>query len=444
MKHLHIMGIGGTFMAGIALIARDAGFQVTGSDGPLYPPMSTQLEQAGITVLPEPDWSADHFLVGNTLSRGHAWVEQLLRSGKPFSSAPAWLQAEIFPDRWVCAVSGTHGKTTTSSMLAHILTECGLNPGYLIGGVPNNFNYSATLGTGKPFVIEADEYDTAYFDKRPKFLHWFPKTLIINNIEYDHADIYPSLESIQRQFQYLIRAVPPEGCVITQTPDPNVEAVLAKGMWSQHIRIGLEEGPWQARLHTPCGQHFELIHQGKRLRDISWAMMGTHQIGNALRALCAAEHVGADIETAVAALETFKSVKRRLEYRGTAGDLAIWEDFAHHPTAIRETLNTLVNKLGEKPWVICELGTRSMQLGIYKDTLLPSCAQAAGVIWYVSQPLQWSLEDMLGGAKNHIIAHKLSEVIVQVQKQPMNQLLILSNKNADAIIQALQSQKITA
>ena len=343
---IHILGICGTFMGGIAAIAKAAGHAVSGADRNVYPPMSTQLQQLGVelvqgyddTRLPE---ELDCVVVGNALSRGTPVVEALLDSGQSYYSGPQWLAENVLRDKWVLAVSGTHGKTTASSMLAWILEYAGLEPGFLIGGVPLNFGISARLGSGRHFVVEADEYDTAFFDKRAKFVHYRPRTLVVNNIEYDHADIYPSVESIIWQFHQLLRTVPSSGLIAANARDANIDALLERGVWTPVERFSARsaEANWSARYESAGAQStFSVTHGGAAIGTASWGLLGEHNLENALAALIAAKHVGVSPETGLAALEKFRGVKRRLESRGEFGGIAVYEDFAHHPTAIATTL----------------------------------------------------------------------------------------------------------
>jgi UDP-N-acetylmuramate: L-alanyl-gamma-D-glutamyl-meso-diaminopimelate ligase len=347
--HLHILGICGTFMGGIAAIARAAGHRVTGSDRNVYPPMSTQLAALGIDVIEgyEPDQlelDPDVFVVGNVMSRGNALVEALLESGRPFESGPEWLARNVLRQdgRWVLGVAGTHGKTTTSSLLAAILEHAGLKPGFLIGGVPLDFGVSARLGEGRHFVIEADEYDTAFFDKRAKFVHYRPRTAILNNLEHDHADIYPDVASIQRQFHFLLRTVPGNGRLVVNAEEPHLEEVLQQGCWTPVERFAtrpLANVDWHVR---PAAQDdfasFDVFRGERHLGRVEWNLLGRHNAANALAALVAAEHAGVDEQAALEALRGFGGVKRRLEVRGVVDGITVYDDFAHHPTAITTTL----------------------------------------------------------------------------------------------------------
>ncbi|MDQ2694315.1 MAG: UDP-N-acetylmuramate:L-alanyl-gamma-D-glutamyl-meso-diaminopimelate ligase, partial [Pseudomonadota bacterium] len=335
--HVHILGICGTFMGGLALLARAAGHTVSGSDANVYPPMSTQLEAAGIRLLegylpqhlePRPD----QVVVGNVMSRGRPIVEHLLDAGIPYTSGPQWLAGHVLAGRRVLAVAGTHGKTTVSSLLAWILEHAGLRPGFLIGGVPQNFGCSARAGEGPFFVVEADEYDTAFFDKRAKFVHYRPRTLVLNNLEFDHADIYPDLAAIQRQFHHLVRTVPGSGRIVANGADPHLAEVLAMGCWTPVERFSA--GDWQARNPAADGSAFDVYLGGARQGRVEWPLLGEHNVANALAAIAAARHAGVAPSLACDLLGEFQGVRRRLELRGTAGGVRVYDDFAHHPTAV--------------------------------------------------------------------------------------------------------------
>lgn len=393
---VHILGIGGTFMAGIAVLARAMGHEVYGSDGVLYPPMSDQLAAEGFKVFPYTNTecleAADIILVGNALSRGNPAVEHMLNRGLCYQSAPAWLASVLLQHRWVLAVSGTHGKTTTTSLLSWILEVAGLSPGFLIGGMPHNFGVSARLGGGSFFVIEADEYDTAFFDKQPKFMHIRPRTLVINTLEYDHADIYPNLASIQQQFHYLVRTVPGIGHIIRPTPDANIDVVLAKGVYSPVITVGQGAGNWQAREVSPCARQWTLWQGNICHGAIHWDLPGLHNIQNALLAIAAAYHVGVLPAVAIEAIQTFRCVKRRLEVVWNKNNIIAFDDFAHHPTAINKTLQTVRALDPTRRLVaIVDIGTRSLQAGANYAALLPALARADLVILYKNPRIQWDM-----------------------------------------------------
>jgi UDP-N-acetylmuramate: L-alanyl-gamma-D-glutamyl-meso-diaminopimelate ligase len=388
--NIHVLGVCGTFMGGLALLAREAGFDVSGSDANVYPPMSTQLERAGIRLRegyspayldPEPDL----VVVGNALSRGNPVVEHVLDRGIRYTSGPQWLSEHVLQDRWVLAVAGTHGKTTTASMLAWILEYAGLKPGFLIGGVPGNFGLSARLGASPFFVVEADEYDTAFFDKRSKFVHYHPRTLILNNLEFDHADIFPDLKSIQRQFHHLIRTVPGSGLIINNASDSRLAAVLEMGCWTpvETLSSGDTAADWQARELKADGSVFEVLAGGSVEGTVSWDQSGDHNIHNALSAIAAARHAGVPPAHGIAALGEFSGVKRRLEVRARIDGITVYDDFAHHPTAIATTLAGLRQRVGGDQRILALLEPRSntMRMGFHQDTLAPSL-QAADEVWF--------------------------------------------------------------
>lgn len=394
MSHVHVLGIGGTFMAGLALLAREAGYRVSGQDGPLYPPMSDVLAAAGIEVhegygrLIHAD-SADQIVIGNALSRGNPAVEAVLDRGLDYCSGPAWLARYILHDRWVIAVAGTHGKTTTASLVAWLLESAGLEPGFLIGGVPENFATPARLGQAPFFVIEADEYDTAFFDKRSKFVHFRPRTLVLNNLEYDHADIFPDLAAIERQFQHLVRTVPGCGGIVVNTDDPALARVLEAGCWSE--RIGFGTGADAAYRLAPAGH-------GWRLADWHWRppLPGRHNAMNTAAALLAARHAGIAMDSNLAAVSAFKGVRRRLQWRGEAGGVRILDDFAHHPTAITATLEALAAEGGNgRLLAVVEPRSNTMRQGIHRDRLGQALAAADRSFVLAPADLDWDIAGAL-------------------------------------------------
>ncbi len=365
-------------MGGLALMARELGHKVTGSDQNVYPPMSSQLEEQGIVLhrgydaanlAPRPDL----VVIGNALSRGNPEVEAVLNQGLPYTSGPRWLYDAVLKDRWVLAVAGTHGKTTTTSMLAWILECAGVQPGFLIGGIPLNFGVSARLGQAPYFIIEADEYDTAFFDKRSKFLHYLPRTVILNNLEYDHADIFPDLYSIQKQFHHLVRTVPGNGLIILPSTDPNLAETLRMGCWTRQETTSLKnEGNsyWQARLLRPDGGGFEVCKGGGMRGTVSWTLTGLHNVRNGLAAIAAACHAGVEPEKAAAALCGFKNVKRRMEVCAIVDGVTLYDDFAHHPTAIATTLDGLRARVGDERIIaVLEPRSNTMKLGVHAETL---------------------------------------------------------------------------
>jgi UDP-N-acetylmuramate: L-alanyl-gamma-D-glutamyl-meso-diaminopimelate ligase len=442
--HLHILGISGTFMGGIAAIAKAAGHRVTGSDRNVYPPMSTQLEALGIEVTqgfeaaqlqPAPDV----VVVGNVMTRGQPVVEALLESRIPYVSGPEWLSREVLRDRWVLAVAGTHGKTTTSSMLAWILDAAGLDPGFLIGGVPANFNVSARLGSAPFFVIEADEYDSAFFDKRAKFVHYRPRTAILNNLEFDHADIYRDVAEIQRQFHHLVRIVPGTGRIVWNVDDPRLVETLAMGCWSERegfTRADSEktaDALWTAR---PVGgttdySQFEVLERGKPRGVVEWPLIGAHNMENAVAAIAAARHAGVPVAQAVESLKKFAGVARRMQVRGEVNGIRVYDDFAHHPTAIHTTLDGLRRRVGKARIVaVLEARSNTMRMGVHRDTLAPSLALADEVWLFTPPDLGWDTKPLLAalGERGHGVAdvNALAEQLGKALR-PGDHALIMSN-----------------
>jgi len=437
MMHVHILGICGTFMGGIAAIAKSAGFHVTGSDRNVYPPMSTQLAALGIEVFegfgPEQlEPAPDVVLVGNVMTRGVPVIEALLDRGLPFASAPEWLAREVLRDRWVLAVAGTHGKTTTSTLLAWILEHAGLEPGFLIGGVPANFDTSARLGRAPFFVIEADEYDTAFFDKRAKFVHYRPRTAILNNLEFDHADIYPDIESIERQFHHLVRTVPGSGLIVWNAGDARLEKTLAMGCWTRREGFARAGGAqWSARLLTGDGSRFEVEEAGSVIGTVEWNLIGGHNVDNALAALAAARHAGVPVATGIEALRSFAGIRRRMELRGEVRGIRIYDDFAHHPTAIETTLAGLRQRVGAARIVaVLEPRSNTMRLGVHRDTLGPSLSAADEVWLYAPADLGWDATAVSRalGARAHL-SHDVDSLVASLRLalRPGDHVLIMSN-----------------
>lgn len=392
---LHILGICGTFMGGVAALARELGFTVEGSDANVYPPMSTQLEALGIGLMNgyQADYlkpAPDLVVVGNAMTRGNPAVEYMLDAQLRYISGPQWLGETLLPGREVLAVAGTHGKTTTTSLLAHLLESAGLSPGFLIGGVPGNFEVSARVGGGKPFVIEADEYDSAFFDKRSKFVHYRPRIAILNNLEYDHADIFPDVAAIQRQFHHLVRTVPGNGRLIVNAHDQHLADVLAMGCWTPVETFGIGQGDWQADLIEADGSAFAVRRGGELIGEIHWPLLGNHSVMNALAALAAATAAGADPHALLPAFASFQSVKRRMEIVGEANGVRVYDDFAHHPTAIATTLAGLRAKVGKARIVVAlEPRSNSMRLGAHAEALAPSLADADAVVFLHRPELAW-------------------------------------------------------
>lgn len=399
--HLHILGICGTFMGGIAALARAAGHRVTGSDQSVYPPMSDQLAALGIDLIEGYDpqqlqLKPDVIVVGNVMSRGSALVEALLESGIAYTSGPEWLARHVLAGRWTLAVAGTHGKTTTSSILAWILEHAGLGPGFLIGGVPGNFNVTARLGAGTHFVVEADEYDTAFFDKRAKFVHYRPRTAVLNNLEHDHADIYPDVAAIQWQFHQLLRMVPRNGLVVANVGDANVMRVIDMGCWTPVERFaGTVSGDTAWYAAAPPGGDYSIftIMEGNRCAgDVHWQMVGRHNAENALAAVLAARSAGVAIETAIAALKEFAGVRRRMELRGVVGGISVYDDFAHHPTAVEMTIDGLRRRIGTARLIaVLEPRSNTMKLGTHRGALAKSLARADRVWMYQGPNVSWDV-----------------------------------------------------
>jgi len=399
--HLHILGICGTFMGGIAALARATGHRVTGSDRNVYPPMSTQLAALGIDVIEgyEADQlglDPDVFVIGNVMSRGNALVEAILDSGRPYESGPEWLARNVLAGRWTLGVAGTHGKTTTTSLLTWILDYAGLKPGFLVGGVPLDFEVSARLGEGRHFVVEADEYDTAFFDKRAKFVHYRPRTAILNNLEHDHADIYPDVASIQRQFHLLLRTVPGNGRLVVNAADRNLAEVLAQGCWTPVERFTAEAATpadWRVIAEPASGYaQFTVMHGERVVGDVEWSMLGRHNAENALAALVAARHAGVDEQAALEALRRFGGVRRRLEVRGNVDGVTVYDDFAHHPTAVATTLEGVRRKAGAgRVIAVLEPRSNTMKLGLHKAALADSLRGADKVFVYQSPEVKWDV-----------------------------------------------------
>ena len=423
--NIHILGICGTLMGSIALLARELGHQVTGTDENVYPPMSTQLENAGIRL--STGYTAECIptgtelvIVGNAnLPRGNPALEAVMNRRIAYTSGAEWLGRYLLADRWVIAVAGTHGKTTTTSMISWILEYAGLNPGFLIGGIPHNFEQPSRLGNGPFFVIEADEYDTSYFDRRSKFLHYRPRTLVMNNLEFDHADIFENLDAIKAQFHLLLRSVPSEGLVIHPEDDANLLDVIEQGCWTPTLTIGGEH--LHAELHSEDGSNFTVVLEGKPKGDVSWSMTGNHNISNALSAIAAARHVGVSPEVACEALSAFEGVKRRMELihselTHARPNLHIYDDFAHHPTAIDTTLAGLRNKVGrERILAIIEPASHTMKLGIHESTLANSARHADQTIWFQPASVKWDMQKLADG--NMSLASDIEELVTKVVQE---------------------------
>ncbi|HEY1999869.1 UDP-N-acetylmuramate:L-alanyl-gamma-D-glutamyl-meso-diaminopimelate ligase [Paraburkholderia sp.] len=452
--HIHILGICGTFMGGLAVLARGAGHTVTGCDAGVYPPMSTQLEAQGIRLIEgygaeQLDLKPDLFVIGNVVSRGNPLMEAILDRGLPYVSGPQWLGEHVLNGKWVLAVAGTHGKTTTSSMLTWLLEDAGMNPGFLIGGVPLNFGVSARLTDSSFFVIEADEYDTAFFDKRSKFVHYRPRTAILNNLEFDHADIFPDLAAIETQFHHLVRTVPGIGRIVTNGREAALERVLTRGCWSEVERFGVQGG-WEA-LPAEDGvavdERFAVYHQGERVGLVDWQVQGEHNRMNAIAAIAAARHVGVPPAQAAQSLSSFRNVKRRMEVRGSVDGVTVYDDFAHHPTAIETTLAGLRTRVGRdntRILAVLEPRSNTMKLGVMKAQLPASLADADLVFGYGApsgrDALGWNLGEALAPLGDKAQAFDNLDALVKAvvaSARPGDQVLVMSNGGFGGVHQKL-------
>ncbi len=450
--HIHILGICGTFMGGIAVLAKAAGHRVTGCDANVYPPMSTQLEAQGIELIEGFDPSQtklnpDIYVIGNVVSRGNPLMEEILNCGLPYISGPQWLAENVLQGKWVLAVAGTHGKTTTSSMLAWILEYAGLAPGFLIGGVPENFSVSARLpqvptqdkkSISPFFVIEADEYDTAFFDKRSKFVHYRPRTAVLNNLEFDHADIFEDLGAIEKQFHHLVRTVPQQGLVVANGKEVSLQRVIDKGCWTPVEKFGTDND-WQAANAQGDGS-FDVVYQSKTQGRVAWGLLGEHNRMNALASIAAARHVGVAINVSMAALTEFKNVKRRMEVRGAVNGVTVYDDFAHHPTAIETTIAGLRAKVGKaRILAVLEPRSNTMKLGVMKNAL-PASLKEADLVFCYQANLGWDATEALAPIKGKTQVHddlsQLVTAIIQVA-QFGDHVLVMSNGGFGGVHQKL-------
>ncbi|MFA0570222.1 UDP-N-acetylmuramate:L-alanyl-gamma-D-glutamyl-meso-diaminopimelate ligase [Vibrio gallaecicus] len=461
--HIHILGICGTFMGGAAVLARQLGHKVTGSDANVYPPMSTLLESQGIEIIegfdpqqlePRPDL----VVIGNAMSRGNPCVEYVLNNNLKYTSGPQWLQEFLLHDRWVLAVSGTHGKTTTSSMLAWILEDCGYAPGFLVGGVLGNFGISARLGESMFFVVEADEYDSAFFDKRSKFVHYHPRTLVMNNLEFDHADIFDDLEAIKRQFHHLVRTVPSNGRIFSPRQDTAIEDVLERGCWSEteyssEASLNQEThalgnqpneeslNDWRAEKLVKDGSQFNVYFQNEKVGTVDWDLVGDHNVNNALMAIAAARHVGVTPDLSCESLAKFINTKRRLELKGEVAKVKVYDDFAHHPTAIELTLGGLRNKVGNKKIIaVLEPRSATMKRGVHKETLADSLKQADSTYLFQPDNIDWSVQDIADACHQPAYVSDDMDAFVSrivAEAQPQDQILVMSNGGFGGIHQKL-------
>jgi UDP-N-acetylmuramate: L-alanyl-gamma-D-glutamyl-meso-diaminopimelate ligase len=447
--HVHILGIGGTFMAGIAVLARALGHRVTGSDGALYPPMSTQLAQLGVALIEgydndrlEP--APDCVVVGNVMRRGLPVVERLLDSGLSFCSGPEWLAREVLRDRWTLAVAGTHGKTTTTSVLAFLLESAGLRPGFLIGGIPADFQVSARLGDAPFFVVEADEYDTAFFDKRSKFVHYRPRTLVLGNLEFDHADIFDDLAAIQRQFHHLVRTVPGSGMIISNGGDAALEAVLRQGCWTPVERFIGPDVAAPCRAYAPrlSPGGFEVLDpDGRQLTEVRWGMPGAHNAENALAAMLAARHAGVPLEASARALASFRGIRRRQERIGSGDGVELFDDFAHHPTAIARTLQAMRDGAGGGRLIsVLELRSNTMRMGVHAGQLAAALAGADRIYVHAPAELGWDATKALAalGDKVEVCADLAGmEAILLQQLRDGDRVVFMSNGSFGGLHQRL-------
>lgn len=440
--HIHILGICGTFMGGVDALAHQAGHEVTGSDSNVYPPMSTQLEQQGISLMqgyaaahlqPGAGQTAiDQIVVGNVMSRGNPAVEYMLNRGLNYTSGPQWLAENVLQDRWVLAVAGTHGKTTTSSMLAWILEYAGLKPGFLIGGVPANFGVSARLGESPFFVVEADEYDTAFFDKRSKFVHYHPRTAILNNLEFDHADIFENLEAIKKQFHHLVRIVPGEGLLVVNGEDKNLADVLNRGCWTPIETFGEDPASnWRSAQVSADGRQFQVSMNTTHYGPVHNTLLGRHNRLNALAAIAAARHAGVPVAQSIEALTHFRGVKRRMELRGDLNGIRVYDDFAHHPTAIIETLSGLRAAAGSaRIWAVLEPRSNTMRMGAHKQQLAPSLRQADQVLMYQPEDIDWDMQSVVDemGHKGRLM-RTIDDIVSLLAKEVRagDHVLVMSN-----------------
>jgi len=447
--HLHILGICGTFMGSLAVIAKALGHEVTGSDANVYPPMSTQLEEQGIQLCQ--GFSAEHLkpnpdlvIIGNAMSRGNPAVEYVLDTGLPYVSGPQWLADHVLKDRWVIGVAGTHGKTTTSSMLAWVLEYAGLKPGYLIGGVPKNFGLSARLGDNPFFVIEADEYDSAFFDKRSKFIHYRPRTAVLNNLEFDHADIFDDITDIQKQFHHLVRTIPGLGLVVLPKEDKYLNEVIDKGCWTPCETLSYEcenEEGWSTRLINDDASEFEVFWKGKSQGVLSWTQCGKHNLSNGLAAIAAARHVGVPTHVSIEALALFEGVARRMENLGQINGVTVYDDFAHHPTAIEATIEGLRARVGsERIIAVIEPRSNTMKSGVHGERLALSTVAADEVIWLEPEGLAWNIAGVGEVSSNKAVVYSSVEEIINYivdMARPDDHVVIMSNGGFGGLHQRL-------
>jgi UDP-N-acetylmuramate: L-alanyl-gamma-D-glutamyl-meso-diaminopimelate ligase len=451
--HVHLLGICGTFMGGLAFIARQLGYDVTGSDAHVYPPMSTQLQSAGIDIIEGYDTDQlqpvpDQVIIGNAMKRGVPIVEFVLNNRIPYCSGPQWLAEHVLSKQTVLGVAGTHGKTTTASILTWILETAGLNPGFLIGGVPCNFNHSARLGAGQYFVIEADEYDTAFFDKRSKFIHYQPQILILNNLEFDHADIFDNLTAIQRQFHHLIRTIPGNGMILYPSDDLALHEVLTWGCWTPTATLAFSNphgGKWAVRIQSTDQSGLEFFNDGQLLGTTHWSLWGWHNARNALAAVAAAIQIGVAPDQAIAALASFSGVRRRLELRGEQHGVRVYDDFAHHPTAIAATIEGLRQATSPSARILAVVEPRSntMRLGIHAKALVEAFANAHHVYILVTDHLAWNVQQTLAPLNERLTIVSSTQAALDALLATVragDHVLIMSNGAVDQLHQRLLDQ----
>jgi UDP-N-acetylmuramate: L-alanyl-gamma-D-glutamyl-meso-diaminopimelate ligase len=447
-QHIHILGICGTFMGGVAVLARQLGYRVTGCDQSVYPPMSTFLESQGIEIIQgygaeQLDLNPDMLVVGNAMKRGMPVIEAMLNRSLPYISGPQWLAENVLQNKWVLAVAGTHGKTTTSSLLAHILTYAGLKPGFLIGGIAEDFGVSARIGEAPFFVVEADEYDSAFFDKRSKFVHYHPRTLICNNLEFDHADIFDTVADIQKQFHHVIRTVPSEGLIVENSTAPYLQETLAKGCWTPRQSFAGDNSDWTSRLIKADGSEFEVSFKGQAQGHVQWKTLGLHNVHNALAAIAAAHHAGVPVAVALEAIHTFKGVKRRLELRGEVKGVRVYDDFAHHPTAIRVTLQGIrdhVSHQGGRLIAVLEPRSNTMRMGVFGTQLRDALQIADYIALFEPAGLNWNTDAMMSGSTQAFkVAPTLEELVANVRQYAKagDHVVVMSNGGFGGVHQKL-------
>jgi len=434
--HIHILGIGGTFMSALALLARDLGFIVTGSDENCYPPISYLLEENKITwthgyVDSSDALRADCVIVGNAIKRGMPVMEDVLNHTKKYTSGPQWLAENVLNARRVIAIAGTHGKTTTTSMLSYILEKAGFDPGFLIGGVARNFDTSSKLGGGEYFVIEADEYDTAFFDKRPKFMHYRPEIAILNNLEFDHADIYPNLAAIKQQFHFLIRTIPSNGLILKPGNDFAINDVIKSGLYSNLENIGLKsDTDWYATIKDNCGSEFDVFYKSQKVAEVNWSVIGDYNVENALMAIAASNKIGISPSISSAALSEFMPVKRRLEVRGVSNGVTVYDDFAHHPTAIRRTIDALnKSKRHARVFAVMEFSSYTMREGFHEDTMAHALDGVTKA--YILNPEKFAHQKMTSQWQiPYQVLDRVDDIVLNISQEvkPNDAILVMSNR----------------